>query len=367
MANVADPKQYKGYRSDKMVFVQQDKALHDTKFETKPISYLRGCWRRFCRNKGSIVAGIILLFVLSFAIFAPLGSSRTVDWHDANYAFVTPKSPLFEGTGFWDGTEEKKIYESEYNRYNLYDTEEKPIVELKEKGKEIGAGKQVVDYYRVRLDTYAVGAFLISATPDQIQSIREWEASSGKKVMLPVVDYTTYVDEYFENAIASGYIDSTVAFTMKSNLKNQYSNNHNIWYKLYFPVVGGKLSRTAEIDFDANGNVKPLYAKDASGDYIYTEQIDTDGKHFYLRVDYNNYYQFLYGERCTYLFGANANGYDIFVRLASGARLSLLLGVGVSIINLFLGLIWGSISGYYGGTVDLIMERIMRNMFNQKW
>ena len=47
------------------------------------------------------------------------------------------------------------------------------------------------------------------------------------------------------------------------------------------------------------------------------------------------------------------------VRLASGIRLSLLLAFGVSAINLVIGAIYGTIEGYYGGTVDLVMERIV--------
>ena len=49
---------------------------------------------------------------------------------------------------------------------------------------------------------------------------------------------------------------------------------------------------------------------------------------------------------------------DIFACLASGARLSFILSLSVSIINFFIGVIWGSVSGYYGGATDLIMERI---------
>ena len=64
MKNTVNPAQYKGYKTDKFHFVQVDKSIHDTKFETKPISYLRGCWYRFRRNKGSIVAGIIFFLLL---------------------------------------------------------------------------------------------------------------------------------------------------------------------------------------------------------------------------------------------------------------------------------------------------------------
>ena len=49
---------------------------------------------------------------------------------------------------------------------------------------------------------------------------------------------------------------------------------------------------------------------------------------------------------------------DLFVCLASGARFSLILAIIVATINLFVGAIYGAIEGYYGGAVDLIMERI---------
>ena len=350
-----------------MTFVQQDKTLHDTKFETKPVSYLRGCWRRFRRNKGSIVAGIILLFVLSFAIFAPLGSDRTVSWNDANFSFVTPKSPLFEGTGFWDGTQEKKIYQNEYDQYRFYETETKPVVKVIETGmdkateQDPDTGKMIsvdVPYYKIRLDTYAIGAKIGSASVADLEKIRAWEEKTGRKILLPIISAEAYLDEYFDAMIAAGKTTASIAFTQRKNLENKYGDS-NIYYKLVLEEDAyGKLTRNPVIDFDAEGNVKDLYKRDGEGKLVYYDHTDADGVNFRIRVDYNNYYEYKYGAKCHYLFGSNANGFDIFVRLASGARLSLLLGVGVSLINLFIGLIYGSISGYYGGTVDLVMERI---------
>jgi oligopeptide transport system permease protein len=77
-----------------------------------------------------------------------------------------------------------------------------------------------------------------------------------------------------------------------------------------------------------------------------------------IRVDYYDYFIFHNGFEPRFLFGSNGSGQDIFYRLALGARFSLLLGVGISIINFLIGLIWGAVSGYYGGTADLIMERV---------
>jgi oligopeptide transport system permease protein len=51
-------------------------------------------------------------------------------------------------------------------------------------------------------------------------------------------------------------------------------------------------------------------------------------------------------------------GQDLYLRTANGAGFSLLLGLGVTIINFLIGLVWGAIAGYYGGKVDLAMERV---------
>src|SRR5699024_1317034 len=65
-----------------------------------------------------------------------------------------------------------------------------------------------------------------------------------------------------------------------------------------------------------------------------------------------------YGFEPAFLFGTNDLGQDLFTRLAEGARFSFLLALFISMINLTIGAIYGAIEGYYGGAVDLTMERI---------
>lgn len=57
-------------------------------------------------------------------------------------------------------------------------------------------------------------------------------------------------------------------------------------------------------------------------------------------------------------FGTDDLGRDIFVRIWEGARISLFIGIAAAIIDLIIGVIWGSISGLSGGRVDNIMMRI---------
>ena len=64
------------------------------------------------------------------------------------------------------------------------------------------------------------------------------------------------------------------------------------------------------------------------------------------------------GFYAEYWFGSNENGKDLFTLLGIGARLSFILAITISAINLTIGAIYGAIEGYYGGTADLIMERI---------
>ena len=59
-----------------------------------------------------------------------------------------------------------------------------------------------------------------------------------------------------------------------------------------------------------------------------------------------------------YLFGADSLGRDVFARTLQGSRVSLTIGlIGVA-ISIVIGSVLGTASGYYGGAVDNVMQRI---------
>lgn len=64
-------------------------------------------------------------------------------------------------------------------------------------------------------------------------------------------------------------------------------------------------------------------------------------------------------ELFPHILGTDEQCRDYFVRVVYGTRVSLLVGFFAAILVLIIGLLYGSISGYAGGKVDLIMMRIV--------
>ena len=60
-----------------------------------------------------------------------------------------------------------------------------------------------------------------------------------------------------------------------------------------------------------------------------------------------------------HVFGTDELCRDYFIRVLYGARVSLAVGLFASLIVLVIGLLYGSVSGYFGGKVDMVMMRIV--------
>lgn len=61
----------------------------------------------------------------------------------------------------------------------------------------------------------------------------------------------------------------------------------------------------------------------------------------------------------TFLLGTDLNGRDLLARVMYGTRVSLIIAFVAALINFFIGVLYGSVSGFFGKTVDIVMMRIV--------
>ena len=345
--------------AEKFQFVKRNDLYHDSKFETKPVSYFQGAFRRFSKNKGAVVGGIVIAVLVLFAILAPFFTPFQPSYYDMSYAYVTPKNNLFVNAGidFWDGC---RVKNTNYVGYL------KDMALAAETGREIIKNNEITvsedkSNYSYRYDTYYGAGFgkykIISQ--EEFNAIQEYQNRTGKQVLYPVVK-----------------------FSERPTLeKNKY--DANIYYEVENPSVS-----ILRPKLDSNGNIIPNYWK-----YEATEEnnlipeynslriegedgIQEKGKQYFyaygrkvdggieVRAEYYEYYIYQHTEvkkdgisEPLFLFGTTETGKDIFACLAYGARFSFVFASVVAAANFIFGVIWGSISGYFGGKVDLFMER----------
>lgn len=67
----------------------------------------------------------------------------------------------------------------------------------------------------------------------------------------------------------------------------------------------------------------------------------------------------LKAEETIYLLGTDVQGRDVWSRLMLATRISMTIGLLSVSLSLFLGVLLGGLSGYYGGLLDLVIQRII--------
>ncbi|MBO4836708.1 MAG: ABC transporter permease [Clostridia bacterium] len=330
--------------AEKFQFVQKEERIHDERLQTKAIGYFGDAWIRFRRNKSAVVAFFLILILLLFAIVVPFFSNYTVNFRDGYYKTVLPRNNLFRNAGFWDGGQRTKQTEAGYQYLRAIGEESgKPVV-MKEYRSFTDSTGAV--FYDLRVDTYAqVGYVYANLSVAEYQALQEYQDANGVQVIYPL------------------------AATQNKNFVRG-NDGANFWYRLADETQG---SAGAAV-LDENGGFIPNYLTSSDSQkagYTSRMRIAGDGENgvwytyaqknqsgYKVRVNYDEYFYYKNGFRASFLFGSNTYGQDIFTCLAVGARLSFLLAITVASINFVIGAVYGSTEGYYGGAVDMIMERI---------
>ncbi len=348
--------EYEHIPAEKFRFVNEGEKLTDKKFDDKPIGYFKDAWIRFRKNRASVIATVIIVCIVLYAFLTPLLTTRfNSRFMDTYYSKKGPRNLVLREIGIADGGMNRSFSEKglikaiaigigaedwdghgatlEEGMESYY----QPMLKIGEGVTSLDALKRETVSYSGRIDSYLEVGFLYkSIEQSEYSAIVAFEEETGIKVLYPLVEDNQY---------------------------NPDASDANNWYKMV---------KNSPVSVSADGSVKSIaygegmvlednYKRDADGNlkyYEYTGGGNHETAQYKVRVLYYNYYMFKNGFEPEYIFGTDSQGYDLSLRLAGGIRLSLLIAISVSLINFVIGALYGSTEGYYGGVVDLTMERI---------
>jgi len=198
--------------AEKFRMVQLDERIHDVKFTTKPVGYFKDALRRFYKNKSSVVAAYIILFLLLFAFFGPLFSQYSMTQADGIYAKCRPINAVVSELGFWDGGYSKTLNDkylifmaaigagaedkdgsSKVSWDAALESNYSPIISMGEQYAVEGVG-----YRNAKINSYnEVGFMYQSVTMSEYEKIQAWQEENGITVLYPMVDINSeYCDAY---------------------------------------------------------------------------------------------------------------------------------------------------------------------------
>lgn len=292
----------------------------------KAKSSLMDAFGRFLWNKASVAAAIIIACLLLFALLTPLFSPYTVAFRDGFYRTMPP---LFARGKTLSGPQAVL----DYNQAIGLEAGSSAVMDWRRQGEH---------YYTLKADAYKrVGFQYLDLSEKEFAALQDYQNRTGRQVCYPLPqNYQTFY-------LAVG-------------------SSANLWYELEdsSPSSNGKSAHHDEtgapilvpsyLTAPPDGSYRSLRLDSDPGDWVYGAKNQTG---YRVRVLYEEYYRFRNGFLPRYLLGTNQHGQDILACLASGARLSFLLSISVSVLNLIIGVLYGAAEGFFGGRTDLILER----------
>ncbi len=327
--------------AEKFAFVQENENLHDIELQTKARGFFADAMIRFRKNRSSVIAAYILLFLILYAIFAPMISQYTIDDKDPMYVNYPPFVPETAKYGFINGarnmdSQNEKSMDIWYGIGE--ETGMNPVIKIlgtKEVQEKYRGQWRTRTVYNIKVNMYyALGIVYRNFRYEDYEKLQQWQNETGIQVIYPYVDPQEYPG-------AAG--------------------NPNIWYQV---------DNASNAKKDKDGNYVPAYMTDeskAGAPYNSIRIKGDDGSWVYsyaksgsvqCRICYYNFYIYQNGHEPSYLMGTNVMGNDLFSCIGLGARFSLIFAVLVSAINLSIGAVYGAIQGYYGGAIDMTLDRI---------
>ena len=381
---------------DQFEFVQIDHKIFDSKFETKPVGYWKDAFRRFARSTSSVICFFLLAIIVLLSIVGEVISPYDASTMNQRAGYLPPRVPGLEHIGIMDGTTKKK---GVLLNQIMFKTEEEKARFYKEFDK-VFTSEIINDtehYQPIPYDEVAASDPVISLRKfdsrfiDSIKNIKvvhkmEWKRDpiTGEVLTDENGDYIK-VDNY--------YYTADIKFNMYKSLGQLKKSQGDIDLVLtnlakYEGITQENWEKDALLDQlknwrDAEGNPlkkgKPNteIANDLNSRLMTelgVENIDDLSFRFTSILRTNRGYEFIFeanalltgntGPKSYHIFGTDNLGRDMWCRIWSGLGISMLIGLAVGVFCIAFGICWGSISGFYGGIVDICMERFTDILVN---
>ncbi|MDR0915884.1 MAG: ABC transporter permease [Oscillospiraceae bacterium] len=318
----------------RLSFRENEVSRFDLELTTKPKSFAAESFIRFCKNKSSVVGAIIIIALIFASIVGPLFVPYELSYNDNDYINMKPKGFIFgDGTYTLDGDAKTFLYWSAIGlaikdtNGDAFKNGELSVSNDDDIINELSPIRSYVTYsapdgstrYKMKIDSYfRMGFKIVTLSQADYDALLAYQVETGEQVVYPMLP--------------------------KPNQRSM-----NIW----FAADSKNMPK-----LDKNGNLTEEYLRDGDGNVMFFYPSGNNGSQKLVRVLTYKYYVYKNGHVPVNILGTNNIGQDVFVRICGGVRTSLLLALAVFVVTFVLGAFIGAIEGFFGGWLDMLIERI---------
>lgn len=212
--------------------------------------------------------------------------------------------------------------------------------------------------YKYRQDSYQkVGCVYLDLKASEYENLQKYQDEKGIQVIYPIVRISDRPTAVQDASDANYYYKTKMVSNKTQPVYDSKGNIQLVYWEI--PATRDVDAYTSKMRIEGEDG----FMKDGvKYKYAYA-LINSTG--YQVRVNYYEYYIYQHTyvlndgiTQPSFLFGTTGDGQDILTCLSSGARFSFLFAIAVAFVNMLVGALYGSMEGYYGGKVDIIMERI---------